>query len=386
MAHVGRILILGGGIAGLSAAAALRVAGLHFEVFEQAPELREVGAGVGLWSNAMESLDQLGVGDEVRRRTRPLRIAAGANPQGRTLSLFKLDDLGPDFATAACFVVLRPALLAELARRLPRETVHTGFRAIRVEATDDRVRVHFDGGRVEEGNLLVGADGLNSVARGHVVGQDAIRYSGQTCFRGVAKMSPPEPGVIREVQGRGQRGSVCPVDEETVYWWVAHNSKKDRIVPQEARKAFLLERYRAWPFGLPEAIAATPGDAILQNDLVDRAPMGGYAQGRVVLTGDAAHPTTPNLGQGANMAVDDAIVLARALRDESSISAALERYQQERLPRTRLVVQRSWSFGRMCTWDSALGVWLREAMVGLTPERVMRNMLRWQILESVGRL
>ena len=248
------------------------------------------------------------------------------------------------------------------------------------------MRLHFEGGHVEEGDLLVGADGLNSVARRLIVGRDPIRYSGQTCFRGVAKTRPPEPGVIREVQGRGQRGSVCPVDQETVYWWVAHNAPKDAMLAQEARKAFLLERYRAWPFGLAEAIASTPDGAILQNDLVDRSPTGIYAQGRVVLTGDAAHPTTPNLGQGANMAVDDAIALARALRDETAISAALGRYQQERLPRTRLIVQRSWSFGRMCTWDSALGVWFREAVVRLTPDRVMRDMLRWQILESVGRL
>jgi 2-polyprenyl-6-methoxyphenol hydroxylase-like FAD-dependent oxidoreductase len=192
--------------------------------------------------------------------------------------------------------------------------------------------------------------------------------------------------VIREVQGRGQRGSVCPIDEETAYWWVAHNAPKDAMVAQLARKDLLLERYRAWPFGLTEAIAATPDDAILQHDLVDRAPTGVYARGRVLLTGDAAHPTTPNLGQGANMAVDDAISLARALRDETAISAALDRYQQERLPRTRMVVQRSWSFGRMCTWDSALGVWFREVMIRLTPDRLMRDMLRWQILESVGRL
>ncbi len=386
MARVGRILVLGGGIGGLSAALALRTAGFHPEVFEQSVELREVGAGVGLWSNAMGSLDQLGVGAEVRRGSLPLRVAAGANPQGRTLTSIKLDDLGPDFAAAACFVVLRPALLAALARRIPPETVHTDCRAVQIEATDDRVRLRFEGGRIEEGDLLVGADGLHSIVRTHVAGQGEIRYSGQTCFRGVAKMRPPEPGVIREVQGRGHRGSVCPVDEETVYWWTAHNAPKESLHPQGSRKELLLKRYGGWPFGLADAIAATPEQEILQNDLVDRVPTSIYTRGRVVLSGDAAHPTTPNLGQGANMAIDDSIALARSLRDEASVSAALDRYQRERVPRTRLVVQRSWSFGRMCTWDSAFGVWLREAAVALTPERVMRDMLRWQILESVGPL
>lgn len=126
--------------------------------------------------------------------------------------------------------------------------------------------------------------------------------------------------------------------------------------------------------------------AILQNDLVDRAPARTYVRGRIALGGDAAHPTTPNLGQGANMAIDDAIAIARALRDEASVEAALARYETERLPRTRLIVDRSWSFGRMCRWDSAPGVALREALVRLPPDRAMRRMLRWQILDGVGAL
>src|SRR5206468_9286812 len=111
--------------------------------------------------------------------------------------------------------------------------------------------------------------------------------------------------------------------------------------PPERRKTLLLERSADWPFALPEAIAATQDGGILQNDLVDRPPARRYARGRLALLGDAAHPTTPNLGQGANMAIDDAIALARALRDESSLPAALARYERDRMERTRLIVKRS---------------------------------------------
>jgi 2-polyprenyl-6-methoxyphenol hydroxylase-like FAD-dependent oxidoreductase len=158
------------------------------------------------------------------------------------------------------------------------------------------------------------------------------------------------------------------------------------LVEQSHRKEKLLERYRGWPFGIAEAIAATPDGAILQNDLVDRPPTRAYVQGRMVLLGDAAHPTTPNLGQGANMAIDDAISLARALRDEPSVAIAFDRYERERLPRTRQIVERSWSFGQMCLWRSPTAVWLREAMVRLTPQTMMRALLRAQILEGVGTL
>jgi 2-polyprenyl-6-methoxyphenol hydroxylase-like FAD-dependent oxidoreductase len=381
-----RILIVGGGIGGLSLAIALRKVGFEPRVLEQARELEEVGAGVGLWSNAMASLDQLGVGESVRRGSVPLRSVAGADPQGRFISRFDLKDLGPDFSLAACFVVLRSSLLASLVAALPGGSVRTRCRVERLDVVDGRVIVHVQDGRVEEADVVVGADGLHSVVRPVVVGSDRLRYSGQTCFRGVARHAAPVSDAIVEVQGRGQRGSVCPVASDIIYWWVAHNASVADVVAPERRKALLAEKYQGWPFGLPEAIAATPDDAILQNDLVDRPPARAYVRGPLVLTGDAAHPTTPNLGQGANMAIDDAIALARAMRDESKLADALERYQRERLPRTRLVVERSWSFGRMCRWDSAFGVALRETMVRLTPARTMRDMLRWQILDSVGSL
>jgi 2-polyprenyl-6-methoxyphenol hydroxylase-like FAD-dependent oxidoreductase len=386
MAKLGRILVLGGGIGGLSSAIALRVAGFRVEVFEQSAELREAGAGVGLWSNAMASLQQLGVGDAIRASCVPLRTLAGSNAQGRNLSLITLEALGPEFASAACFVVLRPVLLAALADRLPKECIHTGSRVTRVEVLDDRVRLHLEGERFEDGDLLIGADGLHSIVRPLVVGEDRLRYSGQTCFRGVARLCVKEADTLREIQGRGQRGAVCPVDLETVYWWAAHNAPVGKILEPQARKAHLLSRYQGWPFGLHDAISATPGEAILQNDLMDRPPADTYARGRVVLIGDAAHPTTPNLGQGANMAIDDAIALARSLRDEMNVSAAWERFQRERLPRTRQIVQRSWSFGQMCLWESTWAVWLRELMVRLTPQSVLRGLLRAQLLESVGQL
>ena len=106
----------------------------------------------------------------------------------------------------------------------------------------------------------------------------------------------------------------------------------------------------------------------------------------MALLGDAAHPTTPNLGQGANMAIDDAIALARALRDEPSLPAALARYERERMERTRLIVKRSWSYGRPYRWTSRPAMRLRESMIRRTPTRMVTDLLRWQTLDSVGPL
>jgi 2-polyprenyl-6-methoxyphenol hydroxylase-like FAD-dependent oxidoreductase len=386
MVNLRHVLVLGGGIGGLSAAIALRKVGFDAHVYEQSPGLREAGAGVGLWSNAMESLDQLGAADEVRRHSRPMRMVGGANDRGEDLSLVDLDTLGDEFASAACFVIARPVLLAALAACLPAAVIHTDWRGESLDLLADGVRVHFAGGRTREADLVVGADGLHSVVRPRVVGAGPIRYSGQTCFRGISRLRARDAHVLREVHGRGQRAAVCPLEGETAYWWTAYNAPRGVVLPVSARKAHLLERYRGWPFGLEEHIAATEDDAILQNDLVDRAPASPYARGRLVLLGDAAHPTTPNLGQGANMAIDDAIALARALKAEATVSAALRRYEAERLLRTHTIVRRSWAFGRMCLWESSVAIWLREKLVRSTPKAVLRDALRSQVLESVGLL
>lgn len=386
MASVRRVLIAGAGIGGLSVAAALRKVGIDAELFEQAPELREVGAGVGLWSNAVASLDQLGAGNDIRGATLAVRSMVAARPDGTALTTVRLDDLGAEFAEACCRIAPRATLLAALARQVPAERVNTGDGVEAAESNGAFVHIRLKSGWMQEGDLLVGADGLHSIVRSMVVGRDRIRYSGQTCFRGLAPMPPPNPRELREIHGAGQRGAVCPVDARQVYWWVAHNAPLNEIVAPERRKALLLERYGGWPFGLPEAIAATPDGGILQNDLVDRKSARRYARGRVVLVGDAAHPTTPNLGQGANMAIDDAVVLARALRDEDSLPAALARYERERIERTRLIVKRSWAFGRLFRWSSRPGVRLRETLLRRTPARVMTEALRWQILEGVGTL
>ncbi|HSS40035.1 MAG TPA: FAD-dependent monooxygenase [Polyangia bacterium] len=386
MASVRRVLIAGAGIGGLAAAAALRKVGIEAELYEQADEVREVGAGVGLWQNALGSLDQLGAGDEIRAATMPLRIFTAARPDGRVIRTIRLDDLGPDFAESACRVVARPVLLAALARLVDPVHVHTATRVVAAESAGAAVHVRLANGWTQEGDLLIGADGLHSVVRSMVIGSDKIRYAGQTCFRGLATLASPNAREMREINGAGQRASVCPIDARNVYWWAAFNAPLNDIIAPEHRKALLLDRFAGWPFALPEAIAATPEGGILQNDLVDRRPARRYARGRVALLGDAAHPTTPNLGQGANMAIDDAIALARALRDEPSLPAALARYERERMERTRLIVKRSWSYGRPYRWTSRPAMRLRESMIRRTPLRTVADLFRWQTLDSVGPL
>jgi 2-polyprenyl-6-methoxyphenol hydroxylase-like FAD-dependent oxidoreductase len=380
------VLIIGGGIGGMALAAAFHTVGLTASVYEQAPEITEVGAGIGLWSNALYSLEQIGAAEQIRQSCLPITKGQIANDRGQVINGFDFTHLGSEPIPAVCYIVPRPLLLAAIADRVPRQWVYTGHCCVEVKQDDKGVEARFANGHIAQGTLLVGADGLNSVVRQTIVQNDQLRYSGQTCFRGLARIAPPDLSVVREVNGAGKRCAVCPITKELVYWWTALNAPANAPLPQEERQQFLLREYKGWPWGIAESIAATASDQILQNDLYDRLPITRWSQGRMTLMGDAAHPTTPNLGQGANMAIDDAIVLARILSQRSSVTAALHEYEAARLPRTTMIVHRSWRFGSFTRWKHPLAVKAREWMLRLTPRSVLEAELRRQILETAGRL
>jgi FAD-dependent urate hydroxylase len=378
------VAIIGGGIGGLAVAVALRQIGVRVRVFERAPELSEVGAGLGLWMNALRVLDRLGVGERIRRLGAPLRVAEVCASGGAVLSRIDLQEVISETG-AANYVLHRADLHAALLEQLPEGVVTTGAECVGVEQSADEVVGHFRDGAPLRTPLLIGADGLHSVVRGALWGGGALRYSGQTCYRGIAPFAPADPHVLREVQGAGQRAAVCPLGANRVYWWAAVNAPAGEADEPGARKERLLEQFRGWAYQVPEAIAATTG-SILRNDLVDREPLKRWSQGRVTLLGDAAHPMLPNLGQGACTAIEDGLVLARAIVEHGPTPRALQAYEAERIGRTTKVVRQSWNFGIPARWERSWAVWLREQLVRHTPPRVLASVMRQHLEYDAGRL
>jgi FAD-dependent urate hydroxylase len=378
------VLVIGGGIGGLAAALALRRVGASVHVFERVPELHEVGAGLGLWMNAVRVLDRLGVGAEIRAIGAPLSLAEVCSFRGAVLSRLELSEVVPG-ADAVNYVLHRADLHAALARQLPADVLRTASECVAVRQDETGVVASFAEGPPVRGALLVGADGLHSVVRPELWGRDRTRYSGQTCYRGVARLRVPDPHVLREVQGPGMRAAVCPLGADRVYWWAAINAEAGEPDEPAARRQHLLERFRGWPYLVPEAIAATEGP-ILRNDLVDRAPLKRWSRGRATLLGDAAHPMLPNLGQGACTAIEDALVLARAVSDHGPTPEALQIYERERIGRTTRIVRESWGFGVPARWRSGWAVRLREALIRSTPKTVMVRALRRHIDYDPGPL
>ncbi|MFO0847966.1 MAG: FAD-dependent monooxygenase [Gemmataceae bacterium] len=355
-----RVLVIGGGIGGLAAALAVRQAGHTPAVFERAPDLREVGAGITLWTNAVKGLRRLDGWDAVQPHTTPLTRSELRTWDGRVISRA---DLGPlcDRLGAPTVGIHRADLQRGLAETLGADHLTLGAACVGFDQDAGGVTARFADGRTEHGDLLIGADGLKSAVRVQLHGQEKPRYSGYTAWRGVAVIDRPEVplGVTLLAMGKGSQFGYLPIGGGRTYWFATANVPEGQLDPPGRTKAELLARFADWYAPVPAVIDATPEPAILRNDIVDRPPVRGWGTGRVTLLGDAAHPTTPNLGQGGCMAIEDAVVLGRHLA-AADPAAGLRAYEAERYTRTATVTNSSRSLGRLFVLEGRLAFWARD--------------------------
>lgn len=382
---IDKVIIIGGGIGGLTLALAFCRVGISVEVYERAPELKEVGAGLGVWSNAVKILNRLGVKERIEEIATPFRFAAVCNDKGQTLSNMNMEKFAKEIGTSS-YLMHRAELHAAIAEKLPADVVKTGHECVKIEQDESTATAYFSNGSTANASLLIGADGINSIVRATLWNDGKPRYSGQTCFRAVTNFAAKDSDTLREVQGTGKRAGFCPLNKECIYWFAVINAPEGKMIPFEERRDFLLKKFDGWLYQIPEVIASTPSEKILQNDLVDRVPITQWSKGRITLIGDAAHPTTPNLGQGACMAIEDAMVLTRMLIQHSTHQEAFASYEKERLARTSKIVKMSWMFGKMAGWENSFTVKLRETLARATPKFLLEKEFRNQVGYDAGEL
>jgi 2-polyprenyl-6-methoxyphenol hydroxylase-like FAD-dependent oxidoreductase len=211
-----------------------------------------------------------------------------------------------------------------------------------------------------------------------------LRYSGYTAWRGVvATRDESALGLTSESWGRGSRFGILRIDRERVYWFATANTPAGMTLAPGDRKNFLQTRFDRWHHPIALLIQSTPAASILQNDIHDIVPVRHWSQGRVVLLGDAIHPTTPNMGQGACMAIESSVVLARCVSHEGALSEALHRYEIERASRTAWITEQSWKIGRVGQWENPIACTLRNYLVKFTPPSVMKKMLEKAVAYEV---
>lgn len=365
-----KILIAGAGIGGLTAALALERQGHQVEVYEAAPSIQPVGAGIWLAPNGQEVLRR--IDDRVLHAVQStgllLHEAVITDTRDRVLSRVNARAFQNRYATPAVLAVRRSELHRVLHDSVMPGTVRFGHRILRHEAIaggDAGVRIHFDDGKLTTGDLLIAADGIHSPVRTQLFGAARLRYSGQTCWRGLATMRQPAEwagkGVEIWADEAGLRAGFSQVSPEQVYYYVTALASAGQSGTREADLHRHLDRL---PAVVREFVDATPPGQIIRSDLNDLKPLRHWTRGPVALLGDAAHAALPNLGQGANQAMESAIALAHCLRGSTPHNAreALLRYQNSRIEKATYVVNTSWRIGQLINWRHS---WARRARNGI---------------------
>ena len=360
---MGEILIIGGGIGGLTAAAALAREGFGVRVLEQAPEYRPVGAGITVQINGMRALKRVGLDEPVIAAGNVLNRLKLRFSDGRVVFVMDTEAFAQEFG--APFVgIHRAALQQALSAAVDSRNLTMGVEVREIAEEVERISVPLPKGPAAEGDVLIGADGIHSFVRGYLWGDEPLRNSGYTSWRGVCTNPQITPlDEAGEFWGERNVFGYVPLDGEQLYWFATRQDNPDEKDEGNPRPR-LLELFGDWNGPMRQFIEATPPESILRTDIQDRPPRFPWGRGQLTLLGDAAHPMLPNLGQGGCQAIEDAVVLANCLKTSSSLESGLREYEKQRWRRTKYIVTNS---HRICALAHGRGRLMRFARSWLFP-------------------
>lgn len=366
-----KAIIIGAGIGGLTTALALQQRGISFEIYEAAPELRPIGAGIWLGGNAMNVYERLGMADILKANAVFLESVYIRDITGRLLQ--HVDNLEIKRLFGNGTHAIHRGTLQQILADAVKAPIHLGKRC---KAVHGNV-VLFEDGSTATGDLIIGADGIRSVVREQCVTQAQYRYSGQTCWRAIVDMTLPQAeqvssGEVWSAKG-GVRASYSQVGPNQVYLWVTKAMPAGNKFSNEEAYAFIKKQLAGFSPQTQKVAERMRPEALIHGDLYDIKPISGWYKNNVVLLGDAAHATTPNLGQGASQAIEDAYILAACLATTGSLADAFSKYQERRMHRAQRVVKMSWFLGRITAIQSRVGSMLRNCLIRSTPHSIARK-------------
>ncbi|RLV08763.1 FAD-dependent monooxygenase [Streptomyces griseocarneus] len=372
-----KAIVIGAGIGGLTAAAALRRVGMDVEIHERARELRPAGTALSVMCNAITALRTLGIdlAPELEKRGRSFRDLHFLTREGRPIRDMPFGGIADRFE-AANFAVhradLQQALLSVVGDDCP---VHLDSAVTGFEVDGREVTVLFADGRSATGDVLIGADGFHSAVRRQLTGPERPREAGYVCWLSTVPFEHPRftEGFAAHYWAPGQRFGLADIGQGRAYWWGTKNMAPEAARSWSGRKNEIAAAYAGWADEVRAVIDATPEDTIVSVPAQDRPFLERWGYGPVTLLGDAAHPMLTALGQGAAMAIEDAVALAESLAGAQDLPRALRDYEARRRPRTRQMVQASRSLSRIEQLDNPLAARLRELYFRFTPASVFEK-------------
>ncbi len=359
-----------------SAIAFLR-AGYSPAVFEAAKPIKPIGAGLGLAANAIKALDRLGVKDNVVAKGTVLSSFAIRDETGRDITYNDSTKISREYGLDN-FTIHRAELHDILLSEIPAESLVTGKKAVDFIPAENggSHRVIFKDGTGCEADYVIVADGIHSAIRQKLIPGSKPRYAGYTCWRAVIDNSRLRIGESYEIWGRKGRFGVVPLANDQLYWFATINAAENHPHFKNFTLSDLKSWFKDYPDAIRQIICSSGGEALIWNDIIDLKPISRYAFGRVLLVGDAAHATTPNMGQGACQAIEDAAVLLDELTGEGSLEEQFAGFEKRRIRRTHFIVNQSARIGKIAQAEHPLLIRIRNGLLRAIPESIRNKQLK----------
>lgn len=373
-----KIAIVGGGIGGLTLAIALQQKGFPVTVYEAAPKIQPLGAGLTLAANAVKAFINIGISDAVLQVGKILKALRVKDVHGNILTETDSEKINARFGIINSFTIHRADLHEVLIRQLHPGTLLLNKQLKEIEQGSP-ITLTFSDGSSATADYVIACDGIHSVVRKKLLPEVKPRFAGYTCWRAVTDTIPAniDMNETSETWGPGSRFGIVPLSNNRIYWFACLNAKANDAQMRAFGIPDLLKHFGNFHAPIPQILNNTAPEKIIWNDIIDIRPLKKFAFGNILLMGDAAHATTPNMGQGACMAIEDAAVLANCIATDQSLTEAFQKFELKRIARTTTIVKNSWNIGKMAQWENSVLVSVRNAVVKRTPPSVMEKQIKF---------
>ncbi|MDN5478055.1 MAG: FAD-dependent monooxygenase [Chryseobacterium sp.] len=360
------ISIIGAGIGGLTLGNILKQHQFDCTIYESAPEIKPVGAGIMMAVNAMQIFDRLGLKEKIENAGNKIHGISITDESLKPITKTSIPALEKKYNS--CNVAIHRAELQRiLAENIGYENIQLNHSLSKIEKKDN-YSLHFENGIQAESKIVFGADGIKSKIRDQILRTGNIRSAGQKCWRGLTAFDLPEEfnQEAIEMWGKGKRFGFVKISDKKVYWYALVNEKKHK------RYLKLCDYFEDFHPLVLDILEATLKENIILNDIIDLSPIPFWYSDNLCLIGDAAHATTPNMGQGACQAIEDAYVIGQLLEKNQGFNAVFEEFQRIRRKKVNCIVDTSWKIGKISQWEK--GNALRNFLMRLIPERTNQKL------------
>jgi 2-polyprenyl-6-methoxyphenol hydroxylase-like FAD-dependent oxidoreductase len=369
-------LIVGAGIAGLTLAIGFKQRNIPFVLIEKNKIIDGIGAGLGISSNAILAFQKLNIHKNIQRIANPLQHLNIVDENGKLL--IKGDPYILPNYDLTNYALHRSDLHKTLLELVPKEHIQTQKELVSIKPLTEGYEVIYSDNTTFRCKYIIGADGIYSQIRHHIFPKSNIIYSGYTCWRATISLKYHTPHQSTETWGKAGRFGITPLTNDRIYWYACINTPTVRDTKySQYNVEDLRNNFANYHQDIVTCLTHTTDDLLIHNDISYLEPLSQYHLGGIVLIGDAAHATTPNLGQGACMGIEDAVVLLQEIDKYShKVHKAFEQYSKRRISRCQFIVNRSTQMGKIAQLDNPILIAIRNQLVSIIPPFIQRNQFK----------